>query len=79
MVTLAMRPIDLVQELAIGDIAAGRALARVLEQRDERQDEQEDDDPKGEIAEVRIHLLASSLRERGAAGHRGAGEGANAG
>ena len=31
-------------------------MARILEQRDERQDQEEDDHPEGEVTKVRIHL-----------------------
>ena len=47
--------IGLVEELAVGDIAAAGALPGILEQGHERQHQQEDDDPQGEIAEVRVH------------------------
>ena len=33
-----------------------RPLARILEQHDKRDDQQKDDDPEGEIPEIRIHL-----------------------
>ena len=32
-----------------------RAVPGILEQRHEREHQQEDDDPQGEIAEVRVH------------------------
>jgi hypothetical protein len=52
--------IGLVQELAVGDVAAAAALPGVLEQRHERQDQKEDHHPQGEVAERRIHRIRSA-------------------
>ncbi len=51
-----MALIDLVQELAEGDVLRRRPLSRVLEQHDQRNDKQEYDHPKCKIPEIRIHL-----------------------
>src|ERR1019366_3791122 len=48
--------IDLVQELAEGDVLRRHPLPRVLKQHDQRNDEQDYDYPKCKIPEIRIHL-----------------------
>ena len=50
------------QELAEGDLARRRLLARALEQGHERQNEQEDDHPQGEISIVCVHNLPVTER-----------------
>ena len=51
-----MALINLVQELAEGDVLRRHPLARVLKQHHERNDEQDYDHPKCKIPEIRIHL-----------------------
>ncbi len=48
--------VDLRQQFAEGDVADWRALARLLEQHDERHDQQADDGPEGEVPEVCVHI-----------------------
>ena len=50
------------QELAEGDLARRRFLARALEQSHERQNEQKDDHPEGEISIVCVHNLSVTGR-----------------
>ena len=50
------------QELAEGDLARRRLLARALEQGHERQNEQKDDHPQGEISIVCVHNLSVTER-----------------
>ena len=47
--------IDLGQELRERDVLRGRALARVLEEREESQQQQNDNDPEGEVAQIGVH------------------------
>src|SRR5208337_1786974 len=51
-----MALINLVQELAEGDVLRRHPLARVLKQHHKRNDEQDYDHPKHKIPEIRIHL-----------------------
>ena len=50
--------IDLVEELREGDVRATRALAGILEQREQRKQQQDDDHPQGEIAQIRVHRMS---------------------
>ena len=47
--------VDILQELAEGDLLRLRLAPRVLEQHDQRNDEKKNDDPEGEVPEIRIH------------------------
>ncbi len=49
--------IDLGQQLAEHDFAAGRLLRRALEQSNQRQNQQEDDHPEGEISQIGVHRI----------------------
>jgi len=61
--------VNLAQELGEGDVLRGRALTRILEEREQRQQQQNNDDPEGEIAQIGVHrssfvvarIAASSL------------------
>ena len=50
--------IDLRKQLAEGNIADRRALARLLKQHDERDHQQADDGPEREVSEVCVHREA---------------------
>jgi hypothetical protein len=52
---LHLAELDVAEEFRIRDVRAAGALSGILEDGDERQDQQEDDDPQGEISEIRIH------------------------
>ncbi len=52
---LDLAGIGIVQQLAVGNLAAAAPMPRILEQRDEGEHKQEDDDPQGEVAEIRVH------------------------
>jgi hypothetical protein len=47
--------IDLGQELRERDILRGRALTRILEEREQCQQQQNYDNPEGEIAQIGVH------------------------
>src|ERR1035437_4559481 len=47
--------VDLAQELRERDVLRGRALAWILEQREQRQQQQDDNHPEGEIAQIGVH------------------------
>jgi len=51
-----MASVNLVQELAEGDVLRRHSLTRVLKQHHERNDKQDYDHPKCKIPEIRIHL-----------------------
>ena len=53
--TADLAGIGVVQELAVGDLAAAAPVPRVLEQGDQGQHQQEDDDPQGKVAKIRVH------------------------
>ncbi len=55
--------IDLGQELRIGDVLAGGALAGILEEVEERDQDQPDDHPQRKITEVRVHARPLSARK----------------
>jgi len=50
-----MALIDLGQQLREGDVLRGRALTRILEEREQRQQQQNDNDPEGEVAQIGVH------------------------
>jgi hypothetical protein len=47
--------IDLVQQLRERDVLRGGALARILEQSEQRQQQQDDDHPECEVAQIGVH------------------------
>src|SRR5262249_6290888 len=49
--------IDLVQKLREGDFGRLRALARILEHREQGQEQQDDNDPQREIPQIGVHAL----------------------
>ena len=48
--------IDLVEKPREGDVVRDRALARILEQREQRQQQQNNDHPEREVAQIGVHL-----------------------
>ena len=58
--------IDLVQQLREGNVLGRGALARILEQGEQREQQQNDDHPKGEIAQIGVHPVSFLA----AGGHR---------
>jgi hypothetical protein len=47
--------IDLAQKLREGDVLRGGALTGILEEREQCQQQQDNNDPEGEIAQIRVH------------------------
>ncbi len=58
--------IDIAQKLRERNVLRGRALTRILKQREQGKQEQDNDHPQGEIAQIGIHLLSLV---RGVCGH----------
>ncbi len=50
--------IDLVEELREGNVLRRGALARILEQGEQREQQENDDHPEGEIAQIGVHPLS---------------------
>ena len=50
-----MALINFAEELRERDILRGRALTRILEEREQRQQQQNDNDPEGEIPQIGVH------------------------
>jgi len=48
--------IDFGQKLRERDVLRGRALTRVLEEREQCQQQQDNNNPEGEIAQIGVHL-----------------------
>ena len=61
--------VDLVEQLRKRNVLRGGVLARILEQREQRQQQQNDDDPKGEIAQIGVHLMSLAREPTGARRH----------
>src|SRR6516162_6478830 len=59
--------ISFIQQLREGNILRRGALARVLEQGEQREQQENDDHPKGEVAQVGVHPMSFTAVGRSAA------------
>src|SRR5262249_2366590 len=59
--------IHFIQQLRKGNVLRRGALARILEQGEQRQQQENDDHPKGEVAQIGVHPVSFTAVGRSAA------------